>query len=139
MSSIWTPNGEHEIRRPAKAPAQDNTQRQPAEDSVTDPVKEIQDIEQRLRSMPAEEIVANHCYGLFQLAAIHLSSDPPGIKEASLAIDAMGAVTEKLAGRLGEAEHSLREGLAQLQLVYVQIAKAAGTDNGTKDDREPTA
>lgn len=89
--------------------------------------------------MPAEEIVANHCYGLFQLAAIHLSSDPPGIKEASLAIDAMGAVTEKLAGRLGEAEHSLREGLAQLQLVYVQIAKAAGTDNGTKDDREPTA
>ena len=52
-------------------------------------------------STPAEVVVANHAYGLFELAAIHLSQQPPNLEEARLAVDA----------------------LAQIRLTYVQISE----------------
>ena len=39
--------------------------------------------------MPAEVVVVNHVMGLYELAAIHLSSDTPDLVSAALAIDAM--------------------------------------------------
>ena len=54
--------------------------------------------------------IANHAIGLFQLAALHLSQRPPNLEEAPLAIDAMGALVEGLAGRLGEDEAPLKDG-----------------------------
>jgi hypothetical protein len=94
-----------------------------------------------LASSPVEVVVANHCYGLFELAAVYLSQQPPLLTQARLAIDALGALVGGLEGRLGEAEEPLRDGLSQLRLAYVQIdgaqragaeaASAAGVNGGT--------
>jgi hypothetical protein len=75
-----------------------------------------------LASVPASVVIANHAIGLFQLAAIHLNRRPPNLEEARLAIDAMAAIAEGLAGRLGDEEASLRDALNQLRMAYVQLA-----------------
>jgi hypothetical protein len=75
-------------------------------------------------------VVANHAYGLFELAAIHLSEQPPRLDDAALAVDALGAVVEGLEGRLGEAEPSLRDALSQIRLAFVQIKGAAVAGDG---------
>ena len=67
--------------------------------------------------------MANHAYGLFELAAIHLSQQPPQLDQARLAVDALAALVEGLAGRLGEAEPSLHDALAQIRLAFVQISE----------------
>lgn len=97
-----------------------------------------------LARSPVEVVVANHCYGLFELAAVYLSQVPPMLDQARLAIDALGALTGGLAGRLGEPEEELRDGLSQLRLAYVQIdgaqragaqaASGAGANGGTTGD-----
>jgi len=81
-----------------------------------------------LASAPVEVVVGNHCYALFELAALHLSQQPPHLPEARLAIDALGCLVDGLEGRLGESEHVLKEGRASLQLAWVQIdgAQRAG-------------
>jgi hypothetical protein len=88
----------------------------------------------QLAATPADVVIANHCYGLFELAAVYLSQTPPMLPKARLAIDAMTAVVEGLEGRLGESEPQLLEGLSQLRLAYVQIdgaQRAAGDAAGT--------
>jgi len=84
------------------------------------------ELRRQLAETPAEMVVANHAYGLFELAALHLSLNPPNLAEAQLAIDALGALVEGLAGRLGEEEPQLKEGLTQLRLAFVQLKAAAG-------------
>ncbi len=83
-----------------------------------------------LAGSPAEVVVANHCYGLFELAAVYLSQQPALLDHARLAIDALASLVEGLGGRLGDAEPQLKDGLSQLRLAYVQIegAKRAGAD-----------
>jgi hypothetical protein len=76
-----------------------------------------------LRNAPAEVIVANHVFHLLELAAVHLSSDTPDLRAAQLVIDAAAAVIGALGARLGEASEVLGEGLAQIQLAYVTLAK----------------
>ena len=71
-------------------------------------------------------MVTNHCLGLWELAALHLSLDPPQLDQAALAIDALGALVERLEGRLGDDEPTLREALAQLRLAFVQVKATAG-------------
>jgi hypothetical protein len=73
--------------------------------------------------------VANHAYGLFELAALHLSSSPPHFPQARLAIDALGALVEGLGDRLGEVEAPLGEALAQIRLAYVQISASTATED----------
>ena len=135
MSTIWTPSGEHEIKRseqqsePSHA---DQTGGSPdavkaSRTTNTDGEQELTRLEAELRSLPAEDVIANHCYGLFQLAAIHLSSDPPDARNASLAIDAMGAIVDSLGERLGQSAAPLKEGLTQIRLAYVKITSATNT------------
>ena len=135
MSTIWTPSGEHEIKRseqhsePSHA---DQTGDSPdavkaSRTTDTDDEQELTRLEAELRSLPAEDVIANHCYGLFQLAAIHLSSDPPDAKNASLAIDAMGAIVDSLGERLGQSAAPLKEELTQIRLAYVKITSATNT------------
>jgi hypothetical protein len=88
-------------------------------------VEEMAELEAELLAAPVEEVIANHCYGLFQLAAIHLGHQPPNLPAARLAIDAFGALVEGLDNRLGAATETLRDGLAQLRLAFVQISAAA--------------
>jgi len=83
-----------------------------------------------LAAAPVEVVVANHCYGLFELAAVYLSQQPPLLGQARLAIDALGCMVDGLEGRLGEGEEPLKEGLTNLRLAYVQIdgAQRAGAE-----------
>ena len=59
--------------------------------------------------------------GIYELAAIHLTAEEPKLAEAVLAIDALTALVEGLEGRLGEAEPTLREALAQLRAAYLEV------------------
>jgi hypothetical protein len=89
------------------------------------------ELRDQLAETPAAMVVANHCFGLFELAALHLSLQPPQLDEAQVAIDALGAVVDGVAGRLGAEEETLKEGLTQLRLAYVQMkAAAAGAAGG---------
>ena len=98
----------------------------PGEDAVSDEELEARmaELRQQLADAPVEVVVANHCFGLFELAALHLSLQPPRLPQAQLAIDALAAVVDGLSGRLGEAEQQLRDALAQLRLAFVQIKTA---------------
>jgi hypothetical protein len=85
----------------------------------------------QLANTPAEVVVANHCYGIFELAAIYLSQTPPMLFQAQLAIDGLGYLLDGLRGRLGEAEPSLRESLSQLRLAFVRME---GNDRTTAEN-----
>ncbi|MDQ1374470.1 MAG: hypothetical protein QOJ09_1808 [Actinomycetota bacterium] len=92
----------------------------------------MEQLREQLADTPAELVIANHCYGLFELAALHLSLDPPQLDQAGLAIDALGLLVEGLAARLGDQEAQIREALAQLRMAYVQIK--AGLESGVDND-----
>jgi hypothetical protein len=158
VSSLWTPDGEHRVGRetpagPAGGPPDGGGDGGrggggggPSDRGEIDDLDDLSPEERdelaarldalrsQLVSTPAEVVVANHAYGLFELAAIHLSQQPPNLEQARLAVDALGAVVGGLAGRLGEAETSLNDALAQIRLTYVQISemvKNAPTDGAT--------
>jgi hypothetical protein len=91
-------------------------------------VAQVAAMRAELAVAPVDVVVANHCYALFELAALHLSQQPPHLEQARLAIDALGCLVDGLEGRLGEGESVLKEGRASLQLAWVQIdgAQRAG-------------
>jgi hypothetical protein len=134
MSSLWTPSGEHFPKRETPAEAGggpgggpdggpgggpggggDDAQSQAEAQAAVDAMRA------QLADTPAEVVVANHCYGLFELAAIYLSQTPPMLFQARLAIDGLGYLLDGLKGRLGEAEPSLRDSLSQLRLAFVRL------------------
>ncbi len=94
------------------------------------------ELRRQLADTPVELVVANHCFGLFELAALHLSLQPPRLDRARLAIDALAALLEAMTGRLGDEESQLQEGLASLRLAYVQIQGAKGTAGDTDPGSE---
>ena len=53
--------------------------------------------------------------GFYELAAIHLSQQPPHFAEAALAIDALHAVLERLGDQFGENGPVLQQALQQVQ------------------------
>jgi hypothetical protein len=92
---------------------------------------------EQLAHAPAELVIANHAMGLWELAALHLSQKPPQLAQAQLAIDALSALVDGLQGRLGEDEKSLRDGLSQIRMAFVQIHNAervrqADAEGGTR-------
>ncbi|HEX3793192.1 MAG TPA: hypothetical protein VHV57_01705 [Acidimicrobiales bacterium] len=131
MSSLWTPSGEHIPEKKDADPAPPSTPpggggRPPELQDAADPDAQAQvdAMRRQLANSPAEVVVANHCYGLFELAAIYLSQTPPMLFQAKLAIDGLGYLMGGLKGRLGEAEPALLEALSQLQLAFVQLEGA---------------
>jgi hypothetical protein len=84
----------------------------------------MEELRDRLAQTPAEVVVANHAFGLFELAALHLSLQPPQLDQARLAIDALAALVDGLGSRLGDATPQLSDGLGQLRMAYVQIHAA---------------
>lgn len=120
MSTIWTPGGERPV---GGDPEPTGAEGAPVDEAEFE--AKMDQLRAQLAEAPAEVVIANHCFGLFELAAIHLSLQPPKLAEAQLAIDALGAVIEGLTGRLGEEEQQLRDGLAQLRLAFVQIKASA--------------
>lgn len=91
--------------------------------------EELDRLRRELLATPAAVVVANHAYGLFELAAIHLSAQPPNLTEARLAVDALGALVDGVGDRLGDVRGALADALAQIRLAFVQVsAAAAGPD-----------
>lgn len=153
MSSLWTPGGEHPVDRPSPGgPAADIPAPDPALDDeiaaalpegvtldeltpeerarAEEMVREMAEARRRLLETPASMIVANHGMGLYELAALHLSQETPNFTEATVAIDALAAVVDKLEGRLGDAEPTLREALDQLRMVFVQLKSRTSDPTG---------
>ncbi|SRR5579875_80535 len=127
MSSLWTPSGEHRVGDQGGRPAPTGPADAPGGPEQPDRAQaqaEVEALRRQLAESPAETVVANHCYGLFELAAVYLSADPPQLAKARLAIDALGLLVDGLGDRLGEATAALRDGLTQLRLGYVQVDQA---------------
>ena len=135
MSSLWTPDGERPISRTPSTPtatpssAPPTAQRAPGDrpDDLPNP-EEMAAMQEELAAMsaeiaqvPAHAVIANHVVGLFQLAAVHLQIDPPNFADATLAIDAMAAVVDRLKGRLGPDESTLVDALSQIRMAFVQV------------------
>ena len=108
--SLWTPDGEHEVNK--EQPQVDEQSVHESQDINDVPgfedltpeqqeqakamAAELAEARQRLAETPAAEVIANHVMGIYELAAIHLSSQPPGLDEAKVAIDAMTAILSSL-------------------------------------------
>lgn len=90
----------------------------------------MEELRRQLAETPAEAVVANHCYGLFELAAVYLSQTPPLLDQAQLAIDALGYLVDGLGDRLGETAGTLKDALAQIRLAFVELARAGETTDG---------
>lgn len=86
----------------------------------------LADARSRLLEVPAEVVVTNHVMGLYELAAIHLSSDPPDLVAAALAIDAVACLVDGLGDRLGEDAATMRDALATIRMAFVQVKTATG-------------
>ena len=154
--SLWTPSGEHPVgdERPTQGagPATGPSPAAPGDggagDQHTDgPVgpgggPDIDELRRQLVEAPAEVVVANHCYGLFELAAVYLSDSAPHLDQARLAIDALGFLVDGLGDRLGDAHPSLRDALAQIRLAFVQISASqepgGGRDGAGNGERAPS-
>jgi hypothetical protein len=96
------------------------------DDVIGDAQEAIQEARQRLAEVPAEVVVTNHVMGLYELAAIHLSSQTPDLRSAALAIDAVACLVDGLGDRIGENAPTMRDALANIRMAFVQI-KAATT------------
>ena len=143
MSSLWTPGGEHPVDPPDDQaagidPSPDEMspeERQQAEEMA----REMAAVQEQIASAPASVVVANHLMGFYELAAIHLSQQPPNLSEASVAIDALAAVVDTLPGRLGEAEATMRDALPLTPLAYAAAEmpmRQAAADDGDEADNE---
>ena len=166
MSTLWTPGGEVPVGdRPSDAgPANPAGASDPSAADAAAPegfdldslspeereqaeqyIRELAESRERLRSVPASVVVANHAMGLYELAALHLANQPPNFTEATVAIDALSALLNGMKSRLGEPEATLREGLSQLQMAFAQLktrpedpaGKEAGDRAGSNDEEGP--
>jgi hypothetical protein len=76
----------------------------------------------RVADVPATTVVANHAIGLYELAAIHLSSQPVDLAQAALAIDALGGVLDAVGSRLGDDGEILQQALTTIRLAFVNLS-----------------
>lgn len=91
--------------------------------------QQLAEARERLSSAPAQLIVTNHAMGLYELGAIHLSSAPPKLDEASLAIDAFAALVDGLGDRLGPEASTMRDALASIRMAFVQVKSGINGQN----------
>lgn len=91
------------------------------EDRVAEAEAAMQEVRRRLAETPAEVVVVNHVMGLYELAAIHLSSEPPNFRSATLAIDAVACLVDGLGDRLGDDAPTMKDALNNIRLAFVQI------------------
>ena len=116
MSSLWTPDGEKPVERPA-APAPDEL----TEDELAE---RLEALREQLAQTPVGDVISQSAYQFFEIGALHLSVIPPQLDQAKLAIDALGLLVEGLGDRLGQNAPTLRDGLANIRLAYVEVSKA---------------
>ena len=106
------------------APDQEELRDAQVDDRFADAQEAIQEARQRLAEVPADVVVTNHVMGLYELAAIHLSTPTPDLKSAALAIDAVACLVDGLGDRIGENAATMRDALANIRLAFVQVKSA---------------
>lgn len=135
MSSLWTPGGEvpvspkrDEPQTEPRAEARGDDDRLSLDDLTPDQREQAEEMmaqmaeaQRQIAATPAAHIVATHAAGLYELAAIKLGQEPPMLDDARLAIDALAALLDACADRLGDDGGSLRDALRNLQIAFVQI------------------
>lgn len=160
MSTLWTPGGEVPVgdrpsdpgpagtagaSDPAPPEGFDLDSLSPEErEQAEQYIRELAESRERLKSVPASVVVANHAMGLYELAALHLASQPPNFTEATVAIDALGSLLDGMKGRLGEPEATLREAMSQIRMAFVQLKNrpddpAPEGSGGRESEDDPAA
>lgn len=138
--SLWTPGGEHPVdREPDEGPSRPLPPDAPDLDDLTPEqqaqaramAEEMADAQRQIAEAPASVVINNHLMGFYELAAIHLSQQPPNLAEGQMAIDAMASVMDKLEGRLGDDENALRGALSQLQMAFVELKRRVDAGEST--------
>jgi hypothetical protein len=99
---------------------------------------EMAEARARIADTPAEDLIANHAMGFFEIAAINLSASQPSLFDAALAIDAMGAVVEGLGvDRLGQHGPVLADALSQIRMAFVHVKQALTAGEPQSADGAP--
>lgn len=139
MSSLWTPGGEIPVDRDrpeAEAPSEpvsdtDSGPATPPGRPGDDQREQLEQMRRQLLAAPAADVVAQHVMAFYELAAMHLGEDQPRLADARLAIDAIEAVLDGLAGRLGDAEDAVRGALPQLKMAFVEAKDRSEAGGGS--------
>lgn len=97
-------------------------------DAMEEAQRAMDESRERLASVPAAVVITNHVMGLYELAAIHLSAEPPELVESALAIDALACLVDGLGDRIGPEAPTMRDALNNIRLAFVQIKGAADAD-----------
>lgn len=133
MSTFWTPSGERPIPRDEPAPSRSSPPPPPGapEPDVDDAElqAEFRAMQEQMLRTPAAIVVANHCIGLIELAALHLGQNPPKLADAQVAIDALAGILDGVGPRMGENGPPLRQALNQMRMAFIE-AKNAGVTGG---------
>ncbi|HET7721176.1 MAG TPA: hypothetical protein VFK43_14520 [Acidimicrobiales bacterium] len=133
MSTFWTPSGERPIPRdePAAAsPPPPGSPEDGGEEMDEELRAELRAMQEQMIRTPAAIVVANHCIGLVELAALHLGQNPPNLADAQLAIDALAGILDALGSRMGENAPPLRQALNQMRMAFVEAKSATARGAG---------
>jgi hypothetical protein len=132
MSTFWTPSGERPIPRDEPAASSPPPSGQPEGDEEMDEElrAELLAMQEQMIRTPAAIVVANHCIGLVELAALHLGQNPPNLADAQIAIDALAGILDGLGSRMGENGPPLRQALNQMRMAFVEAKSAAARAAG---------
>ena len=132
MSTFWTPSGERPIPKdePGTAPQSPNgpPTGDGSEEMDEEMAAEIMAMQQQMLRTPAAIVVANHCIGLVELAALHLGQSPPNLADAQVAIDALSGMIEAVGARMGENGPPLRQALNQMRMAYIEAKNATAPE-----------
>ena len=128
MSTFWTPSGERPIPRDEPAgpgPAQGAPYAGPESDMDEEELRaELQAMQEQMLRTPAAIVVANHCIGLVELAALHLGQNPPNLADAQVAIDALAGILDAVGARMGDNGPALRQALNQMRMAFIEAKNA---------------
>jgi hypothetical protein len=143
VSGLWTPGGPDPEKPdpgqpdPAAGRGPNGIPGAPPDQPAPTPeeLEAVRELHDRLAATPVADVIVNHAIGIWQLALVHLGvvtppddqgrRPAPDLASAGLAIDALAALVDGLTDRLGEGEEMLRDALAQVQMLFVEIADAA--------------
>ena len=131
MSTFWKPSGERPIPRdepaasapPAPGPGGGGGEEMDDEEFRA----ELRAMQEQMLRTPAAIVVANHCIGLLELAALHLGQEPPNLADAQVAIDALAGILDAVGPRLGDNGPALSQALTQIRMAFVEAKSAGGS------------
>jgi len=104
-------------------------------DAIDEAERAMAEARERLADVPAGVVITYHVMGLYELAAIHLSSSPPELHQSALAIDAVACLVDGLGERLGDDHATMQDALNNIRMAFVQIkGQVTPTETDTPTD-----